>query len=518
MRRVMCVSLPAWPLQRFLHTRPAYRDKPVALSRPARVLEVVVCSRRAAGAGVRPGMPVAEARALAPQLAVHEEEPELDRRALQELAHWAGRYSPIVGLEDRLAAQSLLLDITGCAACFHGEHRLLERAVHEFTEAGWVPRIAVADTVGAAWGLAHFTRTPYLAPPGALEQVLRPLPTAALRLPADLVHTLAQLGIERIDSLLALPRCELPARFGATVLQRLDQALGRQPEVIVPQRAPAAIEAAQAFDYPTDRLDALTYALNGLMPQIERALHARHCAARQVACWLYFLSEPPLCIQVGLYRPRQCPDYLGHLLRAQLEQVRLREAIRAVRLRVLVAEPLTDHQTELFATEPGGLEMASALVDYLSIRLGTGAVTQAQLVPDFQPEFACCFEPLIPATTERRVSRQSQTKSQRRPQRERWPEALPCQPLRPLCLWPQPVGIEVLSIVPDGPPCQLHWAGQSYRITHSWGPERIETGWWRGPDQDVQRDYYVIDTDRATRLWIFRSQQDGRWFLHGCFD
>jgi hypothetical protein len=34
MRRVMCVSLPAWPLQRFLHTRPAYRDKPVALSRP----------------------------------------------------------------------------------------------------------------------------------------------------------------------------------------------------------------------------------------------------------------------------------------------------------------------------------------------------------------------------------------------------------------------------------------------------------------------------------------------------
>src|SRR5262249_3965393 len=196
--------------------------------------------------------------------------------------------------------------------------------VHEFTEAGWVPRNAIADTIGAAWGLAHYTRTPCLAPPDALEQVLRPLPTAALRLPADLVDTLAQLGIERVDSLLALPRREVPAPFGAIVLQRLDQALGRRQEVIVPQRLPVAIEAAQAFDYPTDRLDALTYVIDGLTSQIEQALQTRNCAARQVACWLYHLSEPPLCVQVGFYRPRQSPHYLGHLLSLHLHPAHLK--------------------------------------------------------------------------------------------------------------------------------------------------------------------------------------------------
>jgi protein ImuB len=53
-------------------------------------------------------------------------------------------------------------------------------------------------------------------------------------------------------------------------------------------------------------------------------------------------------------------------------------------------------------------------------------------------------------------------------------------------------------------------------VTRSWGPERIETGWWRG--QDARRDYYAVTTQLGTRFWIFRRRDDGRWFLHGCFD
>jgi protein ImuB len=74
----------------------------------------------------------------------------------------------------------------------------------------------------------------------------------------------------------------------------------------------------------------------------------------------------------------------------------------------------------------------------------------------------------------------------------------------------------VTSAVPDGPPFRFWWAGKEHRITRSWGPERIETGWWRG--RDVQRDYYIIATDEGTRFWIFRRPLDGCWFLHGCFD
>jgi protein ImuB len=58
--------------------------------------------------------------------------------------------------------------------------------------------------------------------------------------------------------------------------------------------------------------------------------------------------------------------------------------------------------------------------------------------------------------------------------------------------------------------------GQEHRIDQVWGPERIETGWWRGPM--VARDYYRVETALGRRFWLFRRLADGRWFLHGPFE
>ncbi len=54
------------------------------------------------------------------------------------------------------------------------------------------------------------------------------------------------------------------------------------------------------------------------------------------------------------------------------------------------------------------------------------------------------------------------------------------------------------------------------------GPERIETGWWRGghhvPMVGVARDYYRIETAAGRCYWVFRRLPAGPWFLHGMFD
>jgi len=87
---------------------------------------------------------------------------------------------------------------------------------------------------------------------------------------------------------------------------------------------------------------------------------------------------------------------------------------------------------------------------------------------------------------------------------------------RPLCLLPQPLPLVVVSIVPDGPPLVFTSGGVEWLIERTWGPERVQTGWWRAPS--VARDYYRVETATGQWFWLFRQLTDGRWFLHGVFE
>src|SRR5262245_52011487 len=176
MTHILCMYFPKWPLQRLLFDRPELRDKAVVVASPRarRGPAVSLSSTLAAKAGIRPGMPVAEALAIQSTVHVEEENPRRDRQVLHELAHWAERFSPIVGLEEAETAECLLLDVAGCAAFFRGEDRLLRRAHEEIRRKGWFARVALAGTVGAAWALAHFADTRCLVESAETEAALRP--------------------------------------------------------------------------------------------------------------------------------------------------------------------------------------------------------------------------------------------------------------------------------------------------------------------------------------------------------
>ena len=86
---------------------------------------------------------------------------------------------------------------------------------------------------------------------------------------------------------------------------------------------------------------------------------------------------------------------------------------------------------------------------------------------------------------------------------------------RPLHLESQPRPLVVMSVAPEGPPARFRHAGHDQPIVRTWGPERIETGWWQGGC--VRRDYYQVETAGGQRYWLFRELNTGRWFLHGTF-
>lgn len=514
--------LPQWPLQRLQHDRPELRDKSVALvsRQVAQRPQVVLCSVQASRHGIRPGMPLAEAVTIDPAVHAVDEDPARDAQALQSLMKWAERYSPLLGLEEAAHPSSLLLDISGCAPCFRGEDRLLRRAHQEMIEQGWTARMAIAGTIGAAWALAHYGQTPCLV--GTFAQsagegegealagasghgALSSLPVAALRLPADILELFAKLGLEQIGQLLSLPRADLTSRFGPLVLQRLDQALGVVPETLTPQRSIPPLQAACAFEPPTEQRQTLHRALDQLTEQLHVVLQKRYRGIRQMECWLYQETAAPVRVEINFFRPSHSLGYVRMLARTQLERAAIAEPICGMRLHVCRTEALCDHQDNLFAIPFGsgthGLPENAALaglIDLLGSRLGYEAVRRAVLIADAQPEYACRLEPLFQGPKRAQATQNSE------------------RLLRPVRLWPRPIPIQVMSVVPDGPPVRFRWGGVDYSVAHAWGPERIETGWWRFGD--VQRDYYVVTTHLGNRFWLFRRGEDGRWFLHGCFD
>jgi protein ImuB len=474
---------------------------------------VVACSARrsspqAGRQAIAVGMPLAEATALT-SAHFEQHQPEADRAALEQLAGWCEQFSPIVGIAppdrpDRAAqSDTLCLDATGLGPLFGGEESLAQQVVRAFHRSGWIVRVALADTLGAAWAMARFgKRLPIVVPPGQTASALADLPVAALRLQSE-VEILAELGIQRIGQLLTIPREALASRFDPLLLLRLDQATGAAAEIIVPHRPPPDITAGTELEYPTEDRQVVDIILSQLVERICRALAERQQGAIQLGCRLEHEAGEAIEVVVGLFRASAHAKHLLELAQMQLDRIAPAGAIRAVKLSVLAAAPLQAWQPELF--EPSHRESrrhVARLVDRLSNRLGREAVARALPQPDAQPEFAFRYDPLAGVLPR---------KNERGPGKSRRWKFLP----RPLRLENEPIGLDVLSVVPEGPPIQFHLHG-CHRVARVWGPERIQTGWWRG--HYIQRDYYRIETATGIRFWLFRRLSDAKWFLHGVFD
>jgi protein ImuB len=225
-------------------------------------------------------------------------------------------------------------------------------------------------------------------------------------------------------------------------------------------------------------------------------------------------------LRVGLFQPTALVEHLLELVNMQLELLRLPGAVSRVAVSAARTAPLVERQHELFAGGPReqGRQLA-VLVDRLSSRLGQEQVVRPRPRAEAQPEAAFRCEPLAKAGPSPRAGRRAS--SARRSSSRRVPSSAdsmisPPIALRPLRLFFPPLPLEVVAVVPDGPPARIRFEGQSHPLARHWGPERIETAWWRG--RSVRRDYYRVETDEGSRFWVFRRLTDGAWFLHGEFE
>ena len=453
--------------------------------------------------GLHPGMALAHAQAMIPVLAVADADPVGDDAALQRLAAWCLRLSPLVAVD----ADGLWIDATGCSHAWSGkagsdktgdgEAAMLATLQARLAEDGITARAAIADTPGAAHAVARFGAAG-VVPPGGIADALAPLPITALRLDPATVAGLQRLGFDSIAQLAATPRAPLARRFGEAVLQRLDQAFGDQAEPITPIIPPSVPNIRLAFVEPLLTAEAFATVIGRLTRRVCRRLERAGLGARQADLLYERVDGTIQAIRIGMATPTRDAPHLVRMLGERIEQVDPGLGVDAMHLVIPLAEPFAHTQATHLDGETAELAI---LVDRLANRLGPEKLWRAAAVESDVPERSVARIPALSPPTGRTWPP--------------WP--------RPSRLLSPPQPMEALAMLPDHPPAAFIWRRHRHRVRRADGPERITGEWWRHDrERDAVRDYWRVEDEVGRRFWVYRNGDgvdlatgDLRWFLQG---
>jgi protein ImuB len=469
----IAVRLPQLPLEIFLRGSPT--PEPFALEERHRVF---ACDGKARSRGVRAGMAVSAALALAPSLRFAQRDLAAETEALLGLAGWAAQFTPGVALE---FPDAVLLEAAGSLKLFGGLASLLGRLRRELAQMGWSASLAGAPTPRAAFWLAHAGSGRFVDSAAELEPTLAALPVAVLRCDGETLEALAAIGVRTIGELLALPRGGVARRFGQRLLDLLDRALGRLPDprnFFVP---PARFSAAIELPAEVVQAEALLFAAKRLIVQLAGFLAARSSGAQRLVFRLKHRDRAATEVAVGLVAPSRDAGHFTLLARERFAGLALEQPVREIALKVDDLAPLAGRNLGLLLEQGKPQGDWERLLERLRARLGAEAVSGIAVQSEHRPERASAVA----------------DPGAKQPQLEFGD--------RPLWLLRHPRLLEEIGARP-------HHEGPLELLA---GPERIESGWWDAGD--VARDYFIARMQNEALVWVYRERGGGGWYLHGLF-
>ena len=484
-----------------------------------------VC-RLAARHGLRPGMRLADARALRPDLVSRDSDMAADAADLLHLARWARRYCPLTapapattngaGAAVAHDGNGLWLDIAGAAHLKGGIRALLAEMVRSLRAAGLTVRLAVAPTCGAAWALARYAPAAQrhacarMESPGPrqLAGLLAGLPLAALRLDGTVCTAMAAAGLRRVGDILGMPRAPLASRFGSVVTAQLDAALGHVNESFTPIAPPRPLLSLRNFAEPIMAPEDIRAVIEQLAVEIAAILQQNGLAARRLQLGWQRVDGAVLARDLHLSRPSRDAAGFRRLLADAGESISPEFGLERMWMEAHDCSPQAP-VTPRFNAGISTSESRASLIDRLVARLGHGAVLHMKARDCWQPEAA---QYMAYPDMEKPGFTDAMSAA---------PHCLTAAP-RPIRLLAHPHRLAVVALLPDHPPAQFVWQRQTHRIVRASGPERIAPQWWTAAGGTRTRDYFRLQDEQGACFWVYREGlpergEDPGWFLHGFF-
>lgn len=484
-----CLHFPLLPLEAL--TRSSTDEIPRAVAEGATRPRILALNARAHRAGIRKGMDVSAAMALTPALTVHARNLSLEAQALQEIAQWALQFGPAPSQE---GTDCIVLEIGGGRKLFGGVAALMQAIGQGLPALGFSAGLAAAPTPTAASMLARARRSCVVADTAGLARELASLPSEVLGCSEPILQTLADIGVQTIGAVLALPRDALARRFGRELLDILDRALGRCPDPRLPIALPEQFSTRLELPAPAWEVEALLFGCKRLIAGLCGWLRGRGMGVMRLRLELVHEDQAPSAITLALSSPSRDPAHLTALMRDRLERTQLPDRVEAMALASEQCERLVARDLSLFPGMEAGED--TELIERLCARLGDEAVCALRPHADHRPELA-------------------------------WRAQRPASGTGTLL----PPGPRPLWLLTEPEPLDAFLANAQAPVVLTDGPEKIESGWWEA--RDVCRDYFVARTHCGQTLWLFRSENPGTaagagpqavsrkteifWHVHGIF-
>ena len=142
-----------------------------------------------------------------------------------------------------------------------------------------------------------------------------------MRLDSETVTALAQVGLKHVADVLDRPRAPLAARFGASFVRRIDQALGLEDEPITPRLPVPAALAEQRFPEPIAHQRDVLGTIERLAARLAHVLEQRGEGARLLQVALFRADGKVFRVEAGTGAPLREPARVARLFADRLDVI-----------------------------------------------------------------------------------------------------------------------------------------------------------------------------------------------------
>src|SRR6266403_1117002 len=527
-RRILSLWLPRLPIDRIkrqlargnaalANNQNSGEHPSIVVAKQNNALQIFALDDAAARLGLEVGLPLANARAICPQLRVFDADEVSDAKTLNDIAEWCDRFTPLVALD---SPHGLFLDITGCAHLFGGEAAMMRLMCDVLTAQGFAVSAAIAGTSVCARTITRHAHG-RIVRDGEEADAVKPLPVSALGADEAITRGLRRAGLKTIGDVASRARHEITARFGAGFTTLLAHALGQGDAPISPRKPLPDYIVEKRFAEPVATAGVISATLSRLAQMLVVAMAQQGKGARRLEACFFRTDGAVRTIAVDTGQPVTRAGMIDRLFRERLDA--LSDPLDPgfgfdlIRLSASRTEIVVQQQRDLDANVHDNDELA-ALIDRIAARIGGQRVVVHLPQDTHIPERAALAAPAqhhLTAATH-----------------AVWPARVAGEPpWRPLRLFEKPEPIKVpFATVPDGPPHHFTWRRATHAVVRVEGPERIAMEWWKQDGKVLTRDYFRVEDAEGLRFWIFRDglygselvNEEGKpvpanWFVHGLF-